>query len=167
MRGLGELPHQLDAEPCEPGEVVLDGAQLEAVDSAGSWLLRQWLQRQGAVPTLRGWPPRLATLMQLANAREDGPLPQTPQHALLQLRLSFASRLAMRPGHERAGHRPVGRSITTDRAALSRSPRGFHEPLHFAPRPVRRGRPEPQRQSRRDPGTPVIVMPPTASASTR
>ena len=92
--GLGRLPEQLDEQACERGEIVLDGSQLEAVDSAGSWMLQRWLARHGAVPTLRGWPPRLEKLMALAAEHPDGPLPlprrRAPQERLGRLAITVA-----------------------------------------------------------------------------
>jgi phospholipid/cholesterol/gamma-HCH transport system permease protein len=72
--GLGELAHELGAGACAPGEVVLDGAGLEAIDTAGAWVLQRWLSRHGAQPRLRDWPPRLAKLMALVSAHSAEPL---------------------------------------------------------------------------------------------
>jgi len=35
--GLGELAHELRTRVCAPGEVVLEGAGLESIDTAGAW----------------------------------------------------------------------------------------------------------------------------------
>lgn len=73
VHGLGGLAEQLDAQACASGEVVLEGSSLEAIDSAGAWLLQRWLNRNAAQPTRRGWPPKLETLMSLVaeNALQD------------------------------------------------------------------------------------------------
>lgn len=68
VRFLGELPKQLDqldAQPREQVDIVLDGSKLEAIDSTGAWVLRSWLQRQNAKASFSQWQPRLQTLMEL------------------------------------------------------------------------------------------------------
>lgn len=75
---------QLDAQPCEPGELVLDGSQLEAIDTAGAWVLQRWLRKHGAEPQLRGWPPRLERLMLLVAGHADAPLPPAPRPTPLE-----------------------------------------------------------------------------------
>ncbi|MDN8618849.1 ABC transporter permease [Variovorax ginsengisoli] len=77
-RGLGDMPRALDAHACGPGPVVLDGASLAAIDSAGVWVLQRWLRRHGAAAALRNWPPRMQTLMTLVGEQPDQPLPQPP-----------------------------------------------------------------------------------------
>ena len=83
VRGLGELADGLGEQACPSGEVVLEGAGLEAIDTAGAWLLQRWLRRHGALPALRGWPPRLETLMALVQAHPEAPLLQAPRSAAL------------------------------------------------------------------------------------
>lgn len=68
VRGLGELAQTLDATPCESGEVVLDGSALEAIDSAGFWVLQHWLTQSAAKATHRGWPQKLDKLVALVAA---------------------------------------------------------------------------------------------------
>lgn len=63
VRGLGELAQTLDAEPCESGEVVLEGSSLEAIDTAGVWVLQHWLNQHAAQATRSGWPEKLDKLM--------------------------------------------------------------------------------------------------------
>ena len=79
VRGLQGLAQQLATLPCGSGEVVLDGAGLEAIDTAGAWVLQRWLRQHDAVPSLRGWPPRLDKLMLLVAAHPDTPPLQPPR----------------------------------------------------------------------------------------
>jgi len=81
--GLGELAHGLAALGCAPGELVLEGAGLEAIDTAGAWVLQRWLRKHNAVPSLRHWPPRLEKLMALVSAHPEAPLLQPRRRALL------------------------------------------------------------------------------------
>jgi len=81
-RGLGRVPQILAAEPREAGDIVLEGSQLVALDSAGAWVLHHWL-RGHAPATLRGWPPHLQGLMTLVGAQSDATLTQPQKHALL------------------------------------------------------------------------------------
>lgn len=82
---LGSISGQLEALPCAPGEIVLDGSALEAIDSAGAMLLQRWLGGHGAKPQLRGWPPRLERLMTLAQAHDaSSPLPAAPHRSRLE-----------------------------------------------------------------------------------
>ncbi|MBO9512681.1 MAG: MlaE family lipid ABC transporter permease subunit [Variovorax sp.] len=77
-RGLGDMPGTLDALACGAGPIVLDGASLAAIDSAGVWVLHSWMRRQGATASLRNWPPRMQTLMSLVGEQPDRALPQPP-----------------------------------------------------------------------------------------
>ena len=81
--GLGDLARHLADLPCPDGEVTLDGAALDAVDTAGAWVLQRWLRTHRATALRRGWPPRLDALMALVAAHEDVPLAQAPRSALL------------------------------------------------------------------------------------
>ena len=76
VRGLEPLAQQIATLGGPPGEVVLEGSSLEAIDSAGAWVLQRWLQRQGVVAELRRWPPRLERLMTLVVAHPVVPLLQ-------------------------------------------------------------------------------------------
>ena len=78
VRGLGALPQQLDAQACDSGGVVLDGAALATMDSAGAWVLQRWLARQSATAKLRDWQPALQDLMARV-AEQDGAVPPAPQ----------------------------------------------------------------------------------------
>jgi phospholipid/cholesterol/gamma-HCH transport system permease protein len=84
LRGMGGLPRKLDALACDGGEVVLEGSGLEAVDSAGAWLLKRWLGTHGATASLRGWPPRWQKLMELVNQHAGGTLPRAPPRSILE-----------------------------------------------------------------------------------
>jgi phospholipid/cholesterol/gamma-HCH transport system permease protein len=68
VHGLGAIAARLDGLSCAPGDLVLDGSALDAIDSAGALLLQRWLARHRARPSLRGWPQRLERLMGLAAA---------------------------------------------------------------------------------------------------
>ena len=43
--------------------IILDGEKLEALDSAGAWVLHVWLLNHGVGATLEHWPPRMQALM--------------------------------------------------------------------------------------------------------
>lgn len=83
VRGLGDLAHELDAEPCEAGEVVLEGGALEAIDTAGAWVLQHWLNRHAAQPTRRGWPAKLDKLMSLVAEHPEVKVVQPPRRSPL------------------------------------------------------------------------------------
>ena len=83
-RCLGQVPQQLESLHCEGTEVVLDGTKLEAIDSAGVWLLQRWLLTNHATPTLHEWPPALQKLMLLVADSADKPLPQKPANSSLK-----------------------------------------------------------------------------------
>lgn len=68
VRGLGDLAQSLDDLPCAGGDVVLDGSALEAIDTAGVWVLQHWLNRNQAQAVRRGWPEQLDKLMALVAA---------------------------------------------------------------------------------------------------
>jgi phospholipid/cholesterol/gamma-HCH transport system permease protein len=80
--GLGRVPQILAAQPCEAGDVVLEGSQLVALDSAGAWVLHDWLRGHAAQATLHGWPPRMQGLMTLVGQQSDATLAQPPKHTL-------------------------------------------------------------------------------------
>ncbi len=77
--GLEPLAGQIGALAGTPGDIVLDGADLEAIDTAGAWLLQRWLRRNGAVAELRQWPPRFERLMTLVAAHSEAALLQSQQ----------------------------------------------------------------------------------------
>jgi phospholipid/cholesterol/gamma-HCH transport system permease protein len=83
VSGLGRLPQSL--KPLAPGGdvVVLDGSGLEAIDSAGAWVLKRWLGSH-AKPSLRNWPPRWLALMELVLQQAPQNLPQVAHTSALQ-----------------------------------------------------------------------------------
>jgi len=68
VHSLGTLGKPLDVDACSQGNIILDGEKLEALDSAGAWVLQVWLQSHGAAATLRHWPPRMQALMEQVGA---------------------------------------------------------------------------------------------------
>lgn len=64
-QGLGVLPDTLTTEREGGGAVAIDGARLTALDTAGAWVLQNWLRRQGAEASLSQWPERMRQLMTL------------------------------------------------------------------------------------------------------
>ncbi|MCO5122597.1 MAG: MlaE family lipid ABC transporter permease subunit [Rhizobacter sp.] len=83
VHGLGSLAHELDDEPGEAGEVVLDGAGLEAIDTAGAWVLQGWLNRRAAQATRHDWPPRLDKLMSVVAAHPEAKVVPAPRRTPL------------------------------------------------------------------------------------
>lgn len=83
VRNLGRLPRDLDAQPCEPGPIVLDAALLQGMDSSGAWVLQHWLHRNKAVATQRNWSPRMRMLMTSVGETTEEPLLQVPRPSLL------------------------------------------------------------------------------------
>lgn len=79
VRGLGDLARTLDAEPCEAGEIVLDGGALEAIDTAGTWVLQHWLNRHAARPKRQAWPAKLDKLMSLVAEHPEVEVVQPPR----------------------------------------------------------------------------------------
>ena len=81
VRGLGEHP------PAAPAAAAsaLDGAQLDALDSAGAWWLQRWLSANAATAApLLHWPAPAAALMAelRAAAALESPAPPPPPHRL-------------------------------------------------------------------------------------
>ena len=72
--GLGPLPHALPKLAAPTGQVVLDGAGLQAIDSSGAWVLRRWLGSHQATASLRNWPTRWQTLMDLVMQQAAQPV---------------------------------------------------------------------------------------------
>lgn len=83
VRGLEPLARRIAEDAGAPGGVVLEGSTLEAIDTAGAWMLQRWLRQQGAVAELRHWPPRLERLMTLVAAHPEAPPLQPPRRSLL------------------------------------------------------------------------------------
>ncbi len=79
VRGLGDLPRQLENLRCPAGAVEIDGVALTALDSAGAWLLQSWLRRHQACAVLRDWPPQWQRLMALVGEHEAPAPPPRPR----------------------------------------------------------------------------------------
>jgi len=66
----------------DKSNIILDGEKLEALDSAGAWVLHVWLQNHGVAATLQHWPPRMQALMEEVGAytklTADKPLATPP-----------------------------------------------------------------------------------------
>jgi phospholipid/cholesterol/gamma-HCH transport system permease protein len=84
VRGLDGVASPFPEQACEAGEVVLEGSALEAIDTAGAWVLKRWLRSHGATASLRQWPQRLEKLMVLVASQADAPLLQAPRSSLLE-----------------------------------------------------------------------------------
>lgn len=84
VMGLGRLPHALLTQEAPTGEIVLDGSGLEAVDSSGAWVLRRWLGTNHSTASLRNWPARWQTLMELVMQQAAQNLQPVPHASLLQ-----------------------------------------------------------------------------------
>ncbi len=92
-RGLGAIEHQLNAVRLPANTpAVADGAQIEALDSAGAWLLQKLLlrlQKAGAEVTLRGLRPQFAKLLdvvvqQVAEQTDKSPPSAKPAPSTLE-----------------------------------------------------------------------------------
>ncbi len=82
LQGLHSLIQPGGLPAPDPAPTVLDGTALQAMDSAGAWLLKRWLPEAATQPSLRAWPTRAAGLMQQVLA--DAPLaPAEPPHRTL------------------------------------------------------------------------------------
>ncbi len=79
-QGLAGLASRLPPLPAPGTPLVLDGSGLTGFDSAGAWLLREWLGAGAAQADLQGWPPAWQALMLLAAAADVAPqaLPPRP-----------------------------------------------------------------------------------------
>jgi len=82
--GLGRLAHDMKALAVPAGATVLDGSALEAVDSAGAWVLKRWLGSHHAAAQLRDWPARWQTLMELVMKQAAPSVPPVPHAAMLE-----------------------------------------------------------------------------------
>jgi phospholipid/cholesterol/gamma-HCH transport system permease protein len=83
-RGITRLARQLPPSPgLQAGVLVVDGSGLAGFDSAGAWLLRQWLGPAAAQARWQGWPPAWQALMQLAAAADLAPPPSAAAGGLL------------------------------------------------------------------------------------
>lgn len=83
-RGISAVESQLHSLKVQPGsETVADGGEMEALDSAGAWVLQKLLLRlhnEGATVSLRGLRPEHARLMEAA---AEGIAAQTKQVPLV------------------------------------------------------------------------------------
>jgi phospholipid/cholesterol/gamma-HCH transport system permease protein len=82
--GLRGLAQPAVAPGADPPPIVLDGAQLLAIDSAGAWVLQRWLRARGAAPQLRAWPARARALMEQVRASATQPPAALPGRSALQ-----------------------------------------------------------------------------------
>ena len=86
-RGIGAIQRQLEAVRVpSKTQLVADGAQLEALDTAGAWVLQKLLLRlrgEGIVVNLRGLRPEFAKLLQAVGqqAAAQADAPYTPASA--------------------------------------------------------------------------------------
>ncbi len=88
-RGIGTLERQLDAlVVSRQPQIVVDGTRVEALDTAGVWLLQRLLQRlrgEGAALNLRGWRPPFTKLLDLiAQQPAAHTPPPTPRPGALE-----------------------------------------------------------------------------------
>jgi phospholipid/cholesterol/gamma-HCH transport system permease protein len=86
-RGIGAVGTQLDAlsTPSTP-ELIIDGARIEALDTAGAWVLQKLLRRlrgEGVAVQLRDLRPELAKLLEVVGQQVDdqGDSPPPPASA--------------------------------------------------------------------------------------
>lgn len=88
-RGIGAIQRQLESVRFpSKAEVIADGACIEALDTAGAWVLQKLLLRlraEGISATVRGLRPEFARLLQAAErqtAEQTGTLASAPRSAL-------------------------------------------------------------------------------------
>jgi phospholipid/cholesterol/gamma-HCH transport system permease protein len=67
----------------DPAPAALDGTALNAMDSAGAWVLKRWLPSAAPAPALRHWPARAAAVMQQVLADATPQPGQAPRQSLL------------------------------------------------------------------------------------
>ena len=83
IRGIAELERRIDAEPWPTsGALVVDASQIEALDTAGAWLIHRTVARlraAGVDAHVTGLRPELAALAKLVSVRgEQVSAPPTP-----------------------------------------------------------------------------------------
>lgn len=81
VRGLGLVQDELKSQVCERGAIELNGAAITGLDSAGAWVLQQWLSDHGAKAALLQWQPRWQALMDSMATRTQIPLVARKQHS--------------------------------------------------------------------------------------
>jgi phospholipid/cholesterol/gamma-HCH transport system permease protein len=100
-RGIGAVEHQLESlRVASRTQAIADGTRIEALDTAGAWLLQKLLQRlrdEGIAVTLRGLRPEFARLLEVVvrHVAERGdkaaPVPSRPWTALERIGRSAAA----------------------------------------------------------------------------
>ena len=88
-RGIGAIEHQLEhLRVVSSTEAIADGARIEALDTAGAWVLQKLLLRlrdDGIIVTLRGLRPEFARLLEVVAQhvadQADNPAPTASQSA--------------------------------------------------------------------------------------
>ena len=99
FRRLASVAQELQQRACPTGEIVLEGSRLEAIDSAGVWLLRRWLSNNGALARLEKWPPPLRKLMTTVVDDSEHSVLKPPARHLLE-RVGRAAYAATRQASE-------------------------------------------------------------------
>lgn len=82
-RELDNVPSQLDQVKGDASKLVLNGEKLDALDSAGAWLLHKWLKQKNALPIFKNWAPHLQRLMDRVAERANDPVTAIPQKSFL------------------------------------------------------------------------------------
>ena len=92
-RGIGAIQYQLDAlRVAAKTEVIADGSLVEALDTAGAWVLQKLLMRlraEGIAVTMRGLRPEFSTLLdvvaqQVADQADKPAVATVPQQSFLE-----------------------------------------------------------------------------------
>jgi len=79
--GLGQRWRARDLPAASSPPLTLDGSALLAIDSAGAWLLQDWLG--SARPALQAWPPQALALMTEVQAGAGQTLASATRHSRL------------------------------------------------------------------------------------
>lgn len=83
-----DMERQLNAlSVSDVGSIVVDGKQLEAIDSIGAWVLQRWLKRvhkKGLKVRLLNWSPRFQKLMDLVAEQIDVKILHEQRRTLLE-----------------------------------------------------------------------------------
>lgn len=100
-RGIGEIERKLDAVLAPAGtELIADGSQVQALDTAGAWVLQKMLMRlrkEGSNVTVRGLQPRFSKLLDVVaeqvaeQANSPAPATEKPPGALERVGRSTAA----------------------------------------------------------------------------
>ena len=98
-RGIGAIQHQLVAvQVAAKTEICADGSRVEALDTAGAWVLQKLLMRlraEGSDVTLRGLRPAFATLLAVVAqqmAEKTGkPVPDAAPHPSVLTRIGLCA----------------------------------------------------------------------------